>query len=65
MNLLNGLKKLKKKKNNRIMYATTSPNRSVSVRRLMAARLRKTQSGLRPLWVLLRHIFLRPKKCLL
>jgi len=28
-----------------------------------AARLRKTQSGLRPLWVLLRHIFAFARNC--
>jgi len=42
----------------------TSPNRSVTVRRLTAARLRKIPVGASPLCgILLRHIFLRPKKC--
>jgi hypothetical protein len=33
-----------------MMYAITSPNRTVTVRCLTAARLRKTPVGLRPLW---------------
>ena len=44
--------------------AQPSHNRTVTVRRLTAARLRKMPVGASPLCgILLRHIFLRPKKC--
>ena len=41
-----------------MVYAPTAYNKAVKVRRLTAARLHKTPFGLRPLNVLLRHIFL-------
>jgi len=48
-------------KENIIKAKPTAHNRSVTVRRLTAARLRKIPVGASPLCgILLRHIFLRP-----